>query len=78
MLPPESTTQASEDEKKPRKRVQTITEALRQDNTQSKDCTLPVEESIPFTGGRGVSQSWNPFTKDRKTPTAPWKARLSS
>ena len=70
MLPPESTTKESEDEKT-KKRVQTITEALRQDNTQSKDCTLPVEESIPFTGGRGVSQSWNPFTKDRQTPTAP-------
>ena len=30
--------------KKTKKRDQTITEALRQDNTQSKDCTLPVEE----------------------------------
>ena len=30
--------------KKTKKRDQTNTEALRQDNTQSKDCTLPVEE----------------------------------
>ena len=30
--------------KKTKKRDQTITEALRQDNTQSKDCMLPVEE----------------------------------
>ena len=30
--------------KKNKKRDQTNTEALRRDNTQSKDCTLPVEE----------------------------------
>ena len=60
--------------KKTKKRDQTITEAPRRDNTQSKDCTLPVEERayrLEFTGSRGVSQSWNPFTKDRQTPTAP-------
>ena len=60
--------------KKTKKRDQTITGAPRRDNTQSKDCTLPVEERtyrLEFTGSRGVSQSWNPFTKDRQTPTAP-------
>ena len=41
MLPPR---QGKDKKKKTKKRDQIITEALRLDNTQSKDYTLPVEE----------------------------------